>query len=1189
MLDDFDPIDEVDDLDNEQQDLNNLNQVEYTPQNTTSLREKVDNLKEKKEKAQNIYDKYQNRKNGINNPIKSNAKDSAKSKAKNIAKNKAGDAAKDAASKAGKNAIREGSKKAVKTGAKTAAKVGVKGAAAAGTAGASVAVDAAAEAVKVVGKQQKKMLAKFDKVTGLNLEKHRHAINLLTIVMLPLACCFCVFMLCGTLGSVSMMNDSLVDTTARVIDETLAEANEGKTEDEKMTLLTIDIPTQKKLKKNLYDAYRDVDSGLPEVIENIESSEEEEEKDKEEDLDIFTVGENEKKDSIFDKGHANHVAKNFTKFIMPYMLTEKANFNRIKWTGWDASKNEEVELKFEEDSEIGLRYPYKIDYNEEDTDIKKLAKELHPYLQQWIIPFAAYLTTPNTDLLKSFRNEMLHEIEIAKIKTYKYVTKNIVVYKVKTETKKEKQEDGTVKEVTVPVRDANGDYVKTVAHTGSIKEVKLLDEVKNYIVKSNTYWGTKSVEIETKARDESTRTESTETSELRDDFTIEEVTTITYKDKVEEKNKELKPYKIWVNGKEEELKEEESETENKTEQEQEVKDKYPQTVRSVYVSNSPAFLEKYNGSSFSMNNMESANEYIKKYHQDAYILEKEGNFVNTVAERDGISFIWPIKDEKAKIIKTWYKEKMFSEDNGLTIVGPKSEGKYEVVAACDGTIKLVMKVNFLDIYYVAIEHRDGYTTLYKNLVNVPEEIKSGKEVKAGEVIGEMGDGEKNESLMKFEIQKLGEVKDPFEFYNYSVEDSSEYKKKVRRFTEVKRTLGGYGSGVVGGPMVMSADWNARVAAMIDEAAAMVNDRALIYSMQLREQPYVDRRQNTYSDCSSFVANLYYRFFDHAQIGTYTVPQYGLQANGINAIAIEDFLDSEDKLRHDVLMPGDLIFQNGGAAGGAGHVMMYVGGYKDYPPGTIVHQHGPRGASGPDFMNFNEAYGQGQRAKHRGHAVRYYRDGDIISQGGGAANLGDIPRGSEANTPFVQGIVSKYKESILKWSSKFGVDPGIVVGMICQESGGNPHAYNGYAKGLMQIEHVHWGQSIKMEFADGTSENHVINEARLYDPDYNIMIGCWEFSTQMKATYGNPLVAIQGYNYGYGGIRRCIGYHVKGGANTGKQFCGMSESEFASYCQSGDTGWLSARQWYTSTGWRIFGGGGGTADHLERVLKYYVEF
>lgn len=1194
MNDDFDPIEDFD----EENQMPDFDQSNY---NSPSIKERYNNLQENKEKWQGRYDKAKdykdkftsnqgkntatNAKKGLGKATGDKTAKSAGNKAAKSAGNKAkSEVASSMANKASKEAIRNTGKTVAKEGAKTAAKAGAKTAAAAGTAGASVAVDAAIEAAKIAGKAQKKVLKGFDKLTGLNTAEHQKKINVIMTLLFPIACCVCICFICFLSGSTQATNQSIIEGLKKAIDMTLEEINKDAG-NFKVTLATMKESDVDKLEDNIYKVFRDKEAGLHYAVEGLllnpktaeENEQEQQQQQQPMNPDIF---QQEDKSSLV--GSADYIAKRFAKFITPYLLIEKENFNRIFWQGVDCSTGEEFAIDLDKDRDADLKIPDERTFfgeGNENNDPFKLAEELHPYLEQWIIPVSNYITTSDPIFLETFKKEMLHKVLVKRFYIYKYETKVVKKYKVATKEIEEVDENGKKVKKTVPDLDANGNYKKALLYGVKGEEVKSLKEVKNVIDTARTFWGVIMNNPTFKTRDESTKTESTETGELAEDFTIEEVTTITYSDSVKTEKK-TEEYKIWVGEKEEELKKEE-ETE---EDDKKIKDTYPRTFRSAYIANSPIFYAKYKFK-YSAQNLESANDYIKKYHEDAYIKEVNGSFGNSIAEKDGMSFIWPIKDDKATIISSWYKEHMFSEDNGVTIVTDiKKDEKYEVVATASGKVNYIRNIFGKDSYTIEILHDKGYKTIYTNITNLPDDLKPNSEVNVGDVIGEMAKFPlKDELTLKYSIYKVNEIVDPFEFYLYTEENSEKYKKLIRKYNGLKSSsISGGGSA---GVMVMSEDWNKRIAAMIDEAIIMEKERKTIYS-QSNRQLFVDYRQ-TSADCSSWCATMYYRFFDHAKIGTYTGDQYPMTAvSGINAMKIENYVDANGNIDTTKLMPGDLLYRNPmGNGSGYPHVIMYVGGYKDMPEDAYIH-HGS--GYGPKLAYFNKLSAQGKKEYSDYYAIRYYRDGDIISTGGTGGGLGldGIEKGSKADSPLVNKVVNEFGPSIKKWSAKFGVDPGVVVGMICQESGGNPRAYNGYAMGLMQVEHVHWGKTINMEFADGTSEKHVINSNRLYDPDYNIMIGCWEFSTQIKGTYGNVAVAIQGYNYGYGGIRRCVGYHLSGGANTGSQFCGMSEAQFKQYCESGDTGWLAARPWYTSTGWRIFGGGGGTKDHLERVLQYY---
>lgn len=186
-------------------------------------------------------------------------------------------------------------------------------------------------------------------------------------------------------------------------------------------------------------------------------------------------------------------------------------------------------------------------------------------------------------------------------------------------------------------------------------------------------------------------------------------------------------------------------------------------------------------------------------------------------------------------------------------------------------------------------------------------------------------------------------------------------------------------------------------------------------------------------------------------------------------------------------------------------------------------------------------------------------------------------------------VARWEADVESIAPEYGLDTKLVLAMINQESGGNPSASNGAAYGLMQYENTN-GDSLTVTKADGTVETLTDIHSRINsgDTDYQIRVGCAVLKNRLDEYEGNVAVAIQGYNYGPGGIRRCISYYLSGGANTNDLYCGISEEEYKNYIKSGDLGWLESRQWYTSTGNEAFSGaGGGDATYLESVLRYYI--
>lgn len=213
---------------------------------------------------------------------------------------------------------------------------------------------------------------------------------------------------------------------------------------------------------------------------------------------------------------------------------------------------------------------------------------------------------------------------------------------------------------------------------------------------------------------------------------------------------------------------------------------------------------------------------------------------------------------------------------------------------------------------------------------------------------------------------------------------------------------------------------------------------------------------------------------------------------------------------------------------------------------------------------------------------------VSSKSAGLSNAGNIETGSDVNSSTYKAAY-KYVDYAKKWGAYYGVDPGLIIAMIAQESGGRVTSENNYSIGLMQWEHKANGTSLTTTKADGSSETitGITKESLRNNPDFQIRVGTAEFKSKLISFRNNELVALQGYNYGSAGIKRCITYHLSAGANSDQTYCGISNDQYWAYVQSGDTAWLSAREWYSSTGHKKFGGaGGGDKHYLEHVLRYY---
>ena len=135
-------------------------------------------------------------------------------------------------------------------------------------------------------------------------------------------------------------------------------------------------------------------------------------------------------------------------------------------------------------------------------------------------------------------------------------------------------------------------------------------------------------------------------------------------------------------------------------------------------------------------------------------------------EKEEIKFVEPIKGE---IIRDFAPDSLvYSETlkewithNGVDIKADKAS---EVVAAYDGKVSAIKN----DPRYgltIIIEHKDGYKTVYANLLSA-EYVVEGEEVTTGQVIGTIGNSANFEIAddyhLHFEVTKDGEYVDPLE-------------------------------------------------------------------------------------------------------------------------------------------------------------------------------------------------------------------------------------------------------------------------------------------------------------------------------------------------------------------------------------------------------------------------------------------
>jgi soluble lytic murein transglycosylase len=121
---------------------------------------------------------------------------------------------------------------------------------------------------------------------------------------------------------------------------------------------------------------------------------------------------------------------------------------------------------------------------------------------------------------------------------------------------------------------------------------------------------------------------------------------------------------------------------------------------------------------------------------------------------------------------------------------------------------------------------------------------------------------------------------------------------------------------------------------------------------------------------------------------------------------------------------------------------------------------------------------------------------------------------------------KYSKYIYEYSAKYNLSPYYVAAIAKTESNYNPGAKsNRDAYGIMQItpETGEWAAG-KMGLKDFSSD-------KLYDPEYNIRMGCW-YLDNLRKEFNNWDLVSAAYNGGRGNVKSWLNdtEHSKDGKN-----------------------------------------------------------
>lgn len=168
---------------------------------------------------------------------------------------------------------------------------------------------------------------------------------------------------------------------------------------------------------------------------------------------------------------------------------------------------------------------------------------------------------------------------------------------------------------------------------------------------------------------------------------------------------------------------------------------------------------------------------------------------------------------------------------------------------------------------------------------------------------------------------------------------------------------------------------------------------------------------------------------------------------------------------------------------------------------------------------------------------------------------------------------QYAEYYQKYGEMYGVDPLLLAAKGAQERGGVHSNVKdaGGAIGISQIQVTWHVNQPKKAFNYKTGQYDVVVATmdKLQNVETNIQIGAMILQGAMKAQKYNPLVGLQGYNYGDGGINKVITAYASSKGTTVD----------AVKSNPKDTGWMEWRM-------KVHGTGYGDVQYIENVLKHY---
>ena len=118
---------------------------------------------------------------------------------------------------------------------------------------------------------------------------------------------------------------------------------------------------------------------------------------------------------------------------------------------------------------------------------------------------------------------------------------------------------------------------------------------------------------------------------------------------------------------------------------------------------------------------------------------------------------------------------------------------------------------------------------------------------------------------------------------------------------------------------------------------------------------------------------------------------------------------------------------------------------------------------------------------------------------------------------------EYDDLFDKYARRYGLDKNLLAAIAAQESSGNHYSHlNGPGYGLMQIEYVHFGETLSAyNYETKTNDSITVTKESVSDLETNIKIGAIILRNELTRFNCNIPLAVAAYNLGSGNINTVL--------------------------------------------------------------------